>query len=228
MEIVIYTALLELGPSTAGPVMDSTGLQNSVTHMAIHKLLDKGLATFIKKGKIRQYSASNPKVLMEYIEEKKRRLVELLPEMVKMQKPHERQEAEIFEGFKGFRTAYYELIKEKIGGAEYLFFSINPKSYKDANKLFEFFRFFERERHRRKIYGRGIAPRELKYSFRGRDMRRILFVDFPILYNITIYGDKFIMNSFEENNMVSIFIFSKNLASTFREYWHSIWDKYKK
>lgn len=32
-EIKVYIALLELGTSTAGPIIEKTGLQNSVVHM---------------------------------------------------------------------------------------------------------------------------------------------------------------------------------------------------
>ena len=46
-EIKIYLALLELGTSTAGPILEKSGLQNSVVHMTLKKLVDKGLVTFV-------------------------------------------------------------------------------------------------------------------------------------------------------------------------------------
>ena len=55
-EIKIYIALLELGVATAGPIIDRTRLQNSVVHMTLHKLGDKGFVTFVKKGKIKHFS----------------------------------------------------------------------------------------------------------------------------------------------------------------------------
>ncbi len=42
-EIKVYLALLELGTSTAGPVLSKTGLQNSVVHMTLARLIDKGI-----------------------------------------------------------------------------------------------------------------------------------------------------------------------------------------
>ena len=47
-EIKVYLALLELGSSTAGHILEKSGLQNSVVHMTLHKLIDKGFITFIK------------------------------------------------------------------------------------------------------------------------------------------------------------------------------------
>ncbi len=49
-EIKIYLALLELGIGTAGPIMRKTGLQNSVVHATLPKLVEKGFISFVKKG----------------------------------------------------------------------------------------------------------------------------------------------------------------------------------
>ena len=49
-EIKVYLALLELGSSTAGPILEKSKLQNSVVHMTLNKLIDKGFVTFIKEG----------------------------------------------------------------------------------------------------------------------------------------------------------------------------------
>ena len=66
-EIKIYLALLELGATTAGPILQKTGLQNSVVHMTLNKLVDKGLISFVKEGKINHYQAANPKHIIEFI-----------------------------------------------------------------------------------------------------------------------------------------------------------------
>ncbi len=72
-EIKIYLSLLELGISTAGPIMKKTGLQNSVIHATLPKLAEKGFISFIKKGGVREYSATDPKNLLKFIDEKKRK-----------------------------------------------------------------------------------------------------------------------------------------------------------
>ncbi len=40
-EIKVYIALLELGNSTAGPLVEKSGLQNSVVHRTLHSLIQK-------------------------------------------------------------------------------------------------------------------------------------------------------------------------------------------
>ena len=40
-EIKVYLTLLELGTSTAGPILEKSGLQNSVVHMTLNKLIER-------------------------------------------------------------------------------------------------------------------------------------------------------------------------------------------
>ena len=57
----IYLALTELGSAKAGAIISSTGLQNSVVHLTLGKLVKKGLISFVRKGKVRHYQAADPK-----------------------------------------------------------------------------------------------------------------------------------------------------------------------
>ena len=54
-EIKVYLALLELGPSTSGPIIQKSELQSSVVHRVLKTLLDKGIITYIKIGKDNNY-----------------------------------------------------------------------------------------------------------------------------------------------------------------------------
>ena len=42
-EAKVYLALLELGPSKAGGILRKSGLQNSVVHLCLNKLIEKGM-----------------------------------------------------------------------------------------------------------------------------------------------------------------------------------------
>ena len=46
-EIKVYIALLELGSSSAGQILEKSGLQNSVVHRALNSLIEKGLISYI-------------------------------------------------------------------------------------------------------------------------------------------------------------------------------------
>ena len=66
-EIKVYLALLELGTTKAGLIIRKTSLQNSVVHLTLLKLVEKGFVSFIKKGGVKEYSASNPENILKFI-----------------------------------------------------------------------------------------------------------------------------------------------------------------
>jgi len=57
-EIKTYMALLELGSSTAGTILEKSRLQNSVLHRALNTLIGKGIVTYILEGKKKVYQAT--------------------------------------------------------------------------------------------------------------------------------------------------------------------------
>src|SRR3989344_9618815 len=85
-EIKVYMALSELGSSLAGPIIEKTGLQNSVVHRALHSLIAKGLITFIIEGRGKTYQISDPRNFIGYLEDKKRKFEEIIPELEKRKK----------------------------------------------------------------------------------------------------------------------------------------------
>ena len=84
-EIKVYLALLELGVSTSGPIIDKSKLQSSVVHSTLNKLINKGFVSFVKQGQRNHYQAANPKNISEYIDEKKKEFENLLPELIQKQ-----------------------------------------------------------------------------------------------------------------------------------------------
>ncbi len=111
-EIKVYLALLELGTATAGPILEKAGLQNSVVHMTLNKLIDKGFVTFVKEGKRNHYQAANPRHIIEYMNEKKERFEQILPELLlKQRQSREKPEVITFRGVKGIRELLYELLE---------------------------------------------------------------------------------------------------------------------
>ena len=117
-EIKVYLALLELGTASAGPILDKTGLQNSVVHMTLNRLIEKGFVSYIKEGKRNYYQAANPKHIVEYINEKKERFETLLPNLLaKQTQSKEKPEIITFRGKKGIKELLYELLEGN--GKEY-------------------------------------------------------------------------------------------------------------
>ena len=225
-EIKIYLALLELGPSTAGPILKKTGLQNSVIHMALPKLVSKGFITFIKKGKVKHYQPTDPSNVLKFIDEKKERFNKILPKLLAKQQFKEKQEAEIYEGIKGLKNMLYEFTKDSKKGDEYLYFSFYTYNPNDFENVYNFYKEFEKERKMKGLILKGIAPSNIKNKFKGRNTKNVLFVDYPVPLNISILNNKVIFTPWEDKQ-VSFMINSRHLAESFRNYFYSIWDNKK-
>ncbi len=126
-EIKVYLALLELGSATAGPILDKTGLQNSVVHMTLNKLVEKGFVSFVKEGKRNQYQAANPKHIIEFLNQKKERFEEILPELLlKQQFAKAKPDIITFRGIRGIKELLLELLDA--GGREHHTFGSTSKS----------------------------------------------------------------------------------------------------
>ncbi len=110
-EIKTYVALLESGANHAGKIIEDTELQSSVIHRALLSLIKKGLVSYIQQGKHRVYSATEPEYFLQYIDAKKKRFEQLLPELKKKEATQkEKTETSMFKGKKGISEAYHKLI----------------------------------------------------------------------------------------------------------------------
>lgn len=110
-EARVYVALLELGQSTAGPVITRSGLQSSVVHMALGNLLAKGFASTVKEGRKNRYAAAAPKHLAGFLEEKKANLEAAVPLLESLcASAGNEPQITSFRGIRGVKELLYELL----------------------------------------------------------------------------------------------------------------------
>ena len=223
-EIKVYLTLLELGATKVGLVIEKSGMASSAVHNSINTLIEKGLVSYIKRGKIKFYHSVKPKQLIDFIETKKKKVLEILPELESKQKlVKEKQEAEIFEGKKGITTLLDLLIEDAGKGDEYIFFAVHVNQYDE-----EIQKFFEKYDIRRKDKGliiKGLAPKELKPLFEHRKFLKMKYTDFPIIYNISVCKNKLAIFSWEEKP-VGFLIESKQISDIFRNFFNELWKKF--
>lgn len=224
-EIKVYIALLQLGRTTAGPILQKTKLHNSIVHRTLYRLIEKGLVSFIIEGKTKHYQAVDPKFIEKMIEDNKKKFDKILPELLRIKMPFERQEAKVFKGFSGFKNALQEFIEDSEKGDEYLIFSLGAKDLEKYEHIINYYRDFEKERKKRKIVSKAIAPISSKERLKeSAKIINIKFVDFPVPLDVSIFRDKLLLSSWGEEDSFFI-IYSKGLAESFRAYFYSIWKK---
>ena len=103
-EIKIYLGLLKIGPSSSGPIIKESKTANSKVYEVLEKLIQKGMVSHFMKENVKYYKATNPKMLLNYLEEKKLKIEKeegkinkLLPSLLALSKEKEEdKEAVIF------------------------------------------------------------------------------------------------------------------------------------
>lgn len=224
-EARVYITLLKLGPVKVGKVIEKTGLQSSTVHNVLHSLIDKGIITYIIKGKMKIYQAVEPKLILKEYKEKEQEFEKIIPKLESLQKLAEaKQEAEIYEGAKGIMNMLNELIENTKPNDVYYFFAVDVRG---LNKEIQtFFERFDAKRKAKKLIVKGLAKKELKSLFEKRKYLQMKYTAFPIPSNISICNDKMVLITWGEKP-TGILIKSKQIIQSQIELFNELWNHTK-
>jgi len=228
-EAKVYVALLQLGSSTVGPIVKKASVAYSNIYEILNRLSEKGLVSHQTKEKTKYYQATNPKNLGEFLKEQEEQIQlkqqdfkTIQPQLQKLLEQHHRQEAEIYTGTKGLRTAYENLLEgsKKTGG---LFFYVHNEQYYEESELF--YRKLWKKIDRHGVTWKGLSSKEFKSTKLTQKYPSFItqrYVDFPLPGIIDIVGNKTLITTWQEQP-VGILIHSKEIAKNFRDYFDTIW-----
>jgi len=222
-EIKVYLALLELGLSTAGPIIEKSGLQSSVVHMTLNKLVNKGFISFVKEGQRNHYQATDPKHISDYIDEKKKQFEQLLPDlMLKQQMGKEKSEVTTFRGIKGIRELLHELLEA--GGKEHHTFGSAKESLMMGDA---FWISYHKKRAARGITAKLLFNQSLKKwtDINKYPKAKYKFTDqgFEPLTETIIRNDKIGIILWTEIP-IGILIHNKVAAQSYDKFWEIMWN----
>ncbi len=222
-EIKVYLTLLELGPHSAGKIIEKANIQNSVFHFNINRLIEKGLVSYIKKGKAKIYQAADPENFKTYLRDKEKQIEKILPELKAKQKlAKEKQEVELFTGKKGILTLLNQLIENTKPKDEFLFFP--PDFNQNKNKeIQEFYLKYDIKRQDKKLITKGISNIKLKKLFKGRKYLKMKYSNLPVPIHSAICNNKMAIINWGDQP-TGVLIYSKNIVKKQKEFFHALWN----
>ncbi|MEK6926471.1 MAG: helix-turn-helix domain-containing protein [Nanoarchaeota archaeon] len=233
-ETKVYLALIELGSSTVGPIVKRSKVAYSNIYEILNRLIEKGLVSFIIKEKTKHFQAASTSNILEYLDMKEKEIFEhraslkrILPDLERLREKGDKQEAEVFVGLKGLRSAYEKMLKGLTRKDEALFFYLHDNAYADQSDNF----YRSIWNITRKVNMNGIANKYYEKSWFAKKSKnvnfvKIKFVNYPIPGNIDIVKDMVFIVSWKPS-VVGILIHSQSIADGMRKYFNEVWNSVK-
>lgn len=232
-----YLALLELGSTTIGPILEKSGITRSIIYRILEKLIKKGLVSYITKEKTKHYQASPPNKLLDYVESRekeiqknKNKIQEMIPQLILKQELAKKSEANMYEGFRGLTTAYDKRYDKLKRGDEVVLYGLPPKQpeyhhayWKKANAKLD-----KLGIKSRLLYHPDVTDENLKNrnSYKYCEARRMPHnIESPSW--VMIYKDVVLIAIPQVEMPFAFEITSQQVADSFRNYFEWFWKQSK-
>jgi|SRR3989344_6217467 len=132
-EIKVYLALLELGSTTKGPIVQKSKVASSKIYELLDKLIEKGLVSFVIKSGIKYFEAAPPKRIFDYMKEKENEHKQQLKKIegligqleLKRSLLDLGSETQVFKGMKGAKSSFDDILDDLKRGDEYYVLGIS-------------------------------------------------------------------------------------------------------
>lgn len=233
-EIKVYIALIGLGETTSGPIVEESGVSISKVYVILDRLARKGLISHIVKKKTKYFKASDPNRLLTYLIEKEQNLKEQEKELKKIVPELELKQgtavttetAQVHDGFRGIQTARERTLKIMKKGDEMWIVGIARTPYDRLTPYFD-------EYHKRR-YEKGI-----KCNYIYNDYARKPFGEKSATYPLSevrympeelithawmeIYADT-VTIGINKGKSFSVVIQNQEVANSFKTYARLLWS----
>ncbi len=232
-EIKVFIALNELGLSSAGKIVEKSKLQNAVVHRAFHSLAEKGLLSSVYQGRIRKYSVIEPKQLISFLDERKIKLMKLLPELeAKKKLAIEKSQVMMFQGIRGVKELLSLLFHTSLKNTskEYLSYGGPQKAHEILEDYF--WEGFHNKRIEQKIAARLLFNHDLRWWGNALNKKKYTTVrftarNFEEITETIIYGNKVAIIIYLETPS-GFLLESAEAAKSYRLFFELLWKQAKK
>lgn len=229
-EIKVYLALLELGSSTTGPIIDKSQTANSKIYAVLEKLISRGLVTSFMRKNVKHYKATHPRQILHYLNEQKKKFEEkevsvekIMPLLTQMfSQQEEEKEAVVFTGAKGVRVAFREIVDSLEKGDV-----VNVMGVHNFGESFQRHAiYFQKIRREKRIKGRFLMNRKagnIAELFSQYPPVEIRFMQENIVTPsiFLVYKNKVIINLADD--LVMFMVTSQRAADSFNSYFEILW-----
>ena len=233
-EIKVYLALLELGSSKKGPIVKKAGITSSKIYEVIDKLIERGLASYVVKDKVKYFNAAPPSRIKDYLKEKEAKLKEqeneldkLLPSLELKQKLKEKKtDAEVYRGWRGMQTIYNDLLQSLKRGEQY--YIMGASRGLDTKKVKSFYTRFNEKAINKKLKANIIFNENARGNVPNAEKTgKVKYLDQTTPSEILVYKNKTAIVLLEKEPLI-ILIRGESIAKSFKASFDVMWLVAKK
>ena len=222
-EIKVYVTLLPLGSISLQEIAKRLDLPRTTIYNTLNYLHGKGLISKIIKKSLTQFEATDPKQLVDNLNQRKSLLEKVLPSLETLKGMiTESSSIEIYEGSKGLLTILSDIFKIKQRTYYFGSYSLSVEVLKHQPEHFRTIRL------ERKIPARIVIESSDEEIFHKKNYKNITQMrffdslkDFPCM--IFIYGNKVALYTLK-GDLVGIIIKNKEIATAMKLVFETYWN----
>mgnify|MGYP003973155445 CR=1 FL=1 len=222
-EVEVYLALVTNGQMSAYALAEKAGLYRQATYDSLKRLAEKGFVSSVMDGKTKLFKAIDPKLILEYLNEKTESYKQILPQLTKLNEQAKQPlSVETYRGKNVTRIALRDIINAlKETGGTVLCTAVEEEVPLSKHKTI--CEQYERDMLRFKIKERVIIREGDKGLFqKGTSTYRKIPPKYFNPNPIQIYGDN-VQTIVWGNPDYLIIIRNKNVAESYRKQFELLW-----
>lgn len=223
-EAQVYLANLEVGLAPVSTIALRAKMNRVTSYDILEKLIQKGLVSFVTKDKIKYFCATDPELVVNDFQSKTKALEQALPDLKRLHGDTTHPRVHYYEGVEGIKRIYADTLTSQ---TEIL-------NYCNSQEIRNFWPGYDeeyvKERAKRKIYLRGIAPhdhygQEVQSQDQEsyREIRLVSKEQFNFTNEINIYENKVAIISCK-SELIGMIIESPEIANTQRSIFKMVWE----
>lgn len=238
-EIRVYLALLYLGRSTSGPIINKSAIARSKVYEILEKLKQKGLVSETMQRNIRHFQAAPPERIKDYIKEKEAELHKkeqefnnYLPILQKRVNISEKEPiVKIYSGFEGIKSMYKEILDQLNKGDDYMAITMEDKAWEQRSATLFFIK-FHRERAKKGVIAKILTTNKnyidnSNVDFSNSGKYEMRYINMTLPSGIAIFKDT--VATFVWGKVPYVFSIRNAVnAEQYRKFFKELWKIAKK
>lgn len=233
-EARVYEALLHSGEASVQSISINSKVHRRNVYDSVRKLIDKGLCSEVFLNGEKNFKATNPSRILDFLKEKEEKFVKSLPAMqAQCEAVRETEEAHVYRGIQGFKSYFQDILRTQ----ETVYF-IGAKAFWLDERLKHFLPHFQRERKKLGIKFVHLFDHEVKkqtpeilklvdkkYRFLPAAYSSQTAIDIFGPYVVTFVGIK---TGHLDEEPIQFVMKSRRLADGYRKFFSFMWNKCSK